>query len=109
MSSQEIQVGQTLYSYFYKGNTLIIKEHTIDKIDGGFIIINELQNRYDLSSLMQELYSHETPVRLFRSEQEIIDNQEFLNLSRYIEDTIERGGCLTLDKARRINSILLEK
>ena len=109
MISQKLEVSQTLYSYFYKENTLVIKEHTIDKIDGEFIIINELRNRYDLSSLVQEHYSHDSPKQLYRSEQEIIDNQEFRNLSRYIEDTIERGGCLNLDKARRINSILLEK
>lgn len=109
MISQKIQVGQILYSYFYKGNTFIVKQHRVDKIDGSFIIINELRNRYDLSSLMQEHFSHDSPMQLFRSEKEIIDNQEFQNLSRYIQNTIERGGCLNLDKARRINSILLEK
>jgi len=109
MISQEIKVGQILYSYFYKGNTLVIKEHTIDSIEEDFVIINSIRNRYDIDTLSQEYYSHDSPMKLYRSEQEIKDEQEYQNLRRSIEDTIERGGCLTLDKARRISSILQEK
>lgn len=109
MSIRKIKKGQILYSYSYKGNTAVITEHTVDKIEDEFIIINSLRNRYDIYALMQEYYSHDSPKQLFRSEQELKDFLEFQILSRDIQDTIERGGCLNLDKARRISSILREK
>lgn len=109
MISHKIKVGQTLYSYSYKGHDLIIQSHVVKEIEGEFIIVNGLRNRYDMHSLFQEYYSHDSPKELYRSEQELKDSRELATLSRNIQDTIERGGCLNLDKARKINSILLEK